>query len=324
MAYITSYANLWKESEKFPAFQILPECNLNTGILLKKMNDHTRQQTLVYLSLVIIGMLLLAASLPTLQFQPGLPIPGAESNETSSTGTAGSNPSADEFHWVLQLSLALGFTALVIVLVVSLVKKANYKKIIPVAAGLLILLCLFLLVDQIQFSTPQYSSAPVQGIATQPSVTYEIAPIGQPPAELFQVVMVILIIGAAVLIFWLLYQVLRRQKREDRVASEAGAALKAIESGVDLRNVIIRSYMQMLSIAEEEQGIVRVDSATPREFERVMTARGIPQVPLHQLTGLFEKVRYGSKPTDLQDEQSAIECLSAIRSSANPSQRISR
>ncbi len=281
------------------------------------MNDQTRKKSLVYLSLVIIGMLLLAASLPTLHFQPGLPIPGAESAETPGAGSVGSTHSSVDFRWVVQLSLALAFAVLMIILIISLVKKVKLKMVISVAAGMLIVLCLFLLMDQIQFSSPQNSSVPVQGIATQPSVTYEIAPIGQPPEELFQVVMIILIVGAAALIFWLLFQIIRRRKKEDLVASEANAALKAIESGDELRNVIIRSYMQMLSIAEEEQGIERSDSATPREFERLMTARGIPQAPLHQLTGLFEKVRYGSRPTDSQDERSAIECLSAIRSSAN-------
>jgi len=285
------------------------------------MNEQTRKKSLVYLSLVIIGMLLLAASLPTLHFQPGLPIPGAESAETPGAGSVGSTHSSVDFRWVVQLSLALAFAVLMIILIISLVKKIKLKMVISVAAGMLIVLCLFLLMDQIQFSPPQYSSVSVQGIATQPSVTYEIAPIGQPPAELFQVVMIILIIGAAALIFWLLFQVIRRRKREDLVASEANAALKAIESGDDLRNVIIRSYMQMLSIAKEDQGIERSDSATPREFEQVVSARGIPQAPLHQLTGLFEKVRYGSKPTDAQDERSAVECLSSIRSSANSSKR---
>jgi hypothetical protein len=282
----------------------------------EKMNDQTRRKSLVFLSLVIIGILVLAASLPTLHFQPGLPIPGAESSETSVSGaTNESSSSSAGIRWVLQLGLALAFAFLVVILVVSLIKKFNLKKVFLIAAGLIIILILFLLANQIEFSPPQQSIGQVQEIATQPPISYEIAPIGQPPAELFQIIMVILIIGAAILVFWLLSQVLRRKKGEDLIANEAEAALKAIENGDDLRNVIIRSYLQMLIIAKEEQGIERSDSATPREFEQIMTARGIPPAPLHQLTGLFEKVRYGSKPTDQKDEKSAIECLSAIRSS---------
>jgi len=51
---------------------------------------------------------------------------------------------------------------------------------------------------------------------------------------------------------------------------------------------------------------------TTREFEDVLEAAGFPYDPIHELTRLFEAVRYGNwQPTPV-DEQNAIQCLEAI------------
>ncbi|HSM24876.1 MAG TPA: DUF4129 domain-containing protein, partial [Anaerolineaceae bacterium] len=64
---------------------------------------------------------------------------------------------------------------------------------------------------------------------------------------------------------------------------------------------------------KEEYEIEREHSLTAREFENYLLKKGIPITPIHQITSLFEKVRYGNKPTDLNDERIAIESLSSIR-----------
>jgi hypothetical protein len=288
------------------------------------MNDKMRRKSLLYLSLVILGMLLLAGSLSALQFQTGMPVPGAEPAAVAGESTAEAGVSSVDLRWILQLSLALLFSVLLVVILVSIIRKVKIKRILAAAAGLLVVLCLFILVNQMEAPQTPRPVSEIQGIEPQAPPSYEIAPIGNPPQELFQIVVIILITGASLLLVWLVYQALHRIKKKDLIAGEADSALKAIENGDDLHNVIIRTYLQMLKIASEEQGIERADSATPREFERVMAARGIPAAPLHQLTALFEKVRYGSKATDAQDEQSAVECLSAIRAFAKPIKQGSR
>jgi hypothetical protein len=51
---------------------------------------------------------------------------------------------------------------------------------------------------------------------------------------------------------------------------------------------------------------------TTGEFENVLETAGIPHDPIHQLTRLFEAVRYGNWQPNLADEQTALQCLEAI------------
>jgi hypothetical protein len=63
---------------------------------------------------------------------------------------------------------------------------------------------------------------------------------------------------------------------------------------------------------KKEQGIELEETMTAREFERLLEARGIPPVPVHQLTQLFEAARYGYRLPTPGDEQTAFDCLNAI------------
>jgi len=96
------------------------------------------------------------------------------------------------------------------------------------------------------------------------------------------------------------------------VGLEAEKAWQALITGLDLKDVIIKCYRQMSLALEQEQGIERKDFMTPREFENLLEAAGIPHEPIHQLTQLFEAVRYGNWQPNLVDEQKAIHCLQAI------------
>ncbi len=142
---------------------------------------------------------------------------------------------------------------------------------------------------------------------------YEIAPIGAPPANLYLIVGIVLALAVIVLLTWLFLTTYRRAIPTDPISREAETALEAIQSGQDLRNVIIHCYLQMMQVVRDEHGIERRESVTPREFERLLAARGIPGQPIRELTRLFEKARYSNKATESQDELDAVECLSAIR-----------
>ena len=286
------------------------------------MNNQTKHQTLLYLVLITLGMLLLATSLSELDFQPGMAIPGAETTQTSANVTAhDSHTQAIKIRLFLQLPLLLFFTVMVIVLLKNLIKKANSKRILKFSGILAAVICAFLLLNQIEFTLKSSAAGDSQRIDILPSFNYEIAPIGEPPENLFLFVMAALVLVAVILIIWVLYQTANRSTKKDLLASEADAALKAIDNGEEFRNVIIRCYVQMAKIAKEEQGIEREDFTTPREFENLLASNGIPIPPIHQLTHLFERVRYGKKTTDLQDEQAARECLSAIQISCKSRNR---
>jgi hypothetical protein len=101
-------------------------------------------------------------------------------------------------------------------------------------------------------------------------------------------------------------------KVEDELLQDAEEAVKALQDGVDFRNVIIRCYLQMTQSIQKERGIERIYSMTVQEFEHWLVGIGFPIVPLQQLTSLFEKVRYGKQQIKELDEQIAINSLNEI------------
>jgi hypothetical protein len=132
-----------------------------------------------------------------------------------------------------------------------------------------------------------------------------------------------LLLAAVVLGIWLFRKSFIHSKQENALAFEVKTAIQAIQAGKNLSSTILHCYQQMIYIVQEEKGIEREESITPREFEAVLIKHGIPEESIRQLTRLFEKVRYGGKDPDAQDEQMAVSCLSSIRSAILANHRIS-
>ena len=95
----------------------------------------------------------------------------------------------------------------------------------------------------------------------------------------------------------------------NQVAQEA---LDSLDAGAEFKNVVLRCYFQMAKLLNQHQGISRDKAMTPREFESALTATGLPEKHIRQLTRLFEKVRYGPATIDKEDERAAIASLQAI------------
>jgi hypothetical protein len=125
---------------------------------------------------------------------------------------------------------------------------------------------------------------------------------------------ILILIGILV---WYLFQrfFIMQPSTSDQIKAEVDSAIYEIESGVDLRNVIVRCYMDMCQILADRRGIQREKTMTPREFELELQKLGFPQPAVQRLTRLFELVRYGNDQLDLAAEQEAIHCLTAIADS---------
>jgi hypothetical protein len=109
-----------------------------------------------------------------------------------------------------------------------------------------------------------------------------------------------------------------RRNRADRVpspeafAKRARAALGEIEQGSDLRNTILRCYVEMIQIVREQRGIRRGSTVTAHEFTDHLIRANLPPRAVHRLTELFEVARYGQSMAGLQDEADAVASLQAI------------
>jgi len=138
-----------------------------------------------------------------------------------------------------------------------------------------------------------------------------------PPEWVTTAVIIGIAIVVALIVGVIIYVVWKRSKEKTlepvrRVEREAQNALDAIGAGGDLRETILRCYYQMIESLKEYRGIYRDRDMTPHEFELLLSGRGMPREPVHQLTQLFEQVRYGAQSPGRKEEQIAVSSLSAI------------
>jgi hypothetical protein len=98
----------------------------------------------------------------------------------------------------------------------------------------------------------------------------------------------------------------------DQLAQSAQETIDALNAREDIQNTVIRCYMQMSVVLDEERGIHRDRGMTPAEFERTLIKQGFPEQPVEELTGLFHRVRYGDQTLNEVEEFHAINSLQAI------------
>ena len=98
----------------------------------------------------------------------------------------------------------------------------------------------------------------------------------------------------------------------DGIAAEASRALVEIRAGADSTSVIVRCYLQLTSLIQEERGLSRHRGLTVREFESSLERLGLPQEPLWRLRKLFEAVRYGDRRMSAREEEEAVDSLNEL------------
>lgn len=282
-----------------------------------RFNSHPQKLFLIYLSIACIGMIILAASIGNMEFKPGLPIPGASTNNLSSSSQSTDTSTTVEKNPTnpVLLEVGLGFFVLVLIVLIiySLARRTERKKLLVMIIGLIACLFIFKILEQMKPSNINFNENQRIEVSINSTSDPEIVPIEEPPSQLFWVVFLCLIILTLGILFFVFTKVGNKMDQDNMYGKEADLALEAIQEGKDLRNIIINCYEQFNRIIKQEYEIERERSLTVREFENYLINKGIPLTPIHQITTLFERVRYGNKPTDLDDERIAIESLSAIR-----------
>jgi hypothetical protein len=112
---------------------------------------------------------------------------------------------------------------------------------------------------------------------------------------------------------WLLVITVRRRRDPlDDVAHGARAALADLDGGKDVRETILRCYVDMNRAVNQSHGMRRQPAMTPREFESRLALAGLPSRQIERLTRLFEKVRYGGHDAGQAEIMEARDCLTDI------------
>ena len=271
------------------------------------------QQRRLFFSLcVTIGALVvLAAGLPQLVFRPGRPFALPAAPEAAGAPPALPQLGADSFWRVV---LPLIFMALLVSLVFGLIFSARLRRelLLRLVGMITALLFIYLMVGLLRRMPPQFEqalSASGQPAAQAAGAEQLPAFVAQPPQWLVLVVSlaVIALLSGGI---WLLWR--RRHEPENPLVAPAARALASIEAGDDLRDTVLRCYLEMSRLLSEQRGIVRQQAVTPREFEQQLMAAGLRDGHIQQLTRLFEGVRYGARRATQRDERAAVDCLTAI------------
>jgi hypothetical protein len=138
----------------------------------------------------------------------------------------------------------------------------------------------------------------------------------QSPLWLTEILSLALAAGFVYFLFWLWRKL--RQGGDDyltpasRVARSAQAALKRIDAGQNLREVVLRCYHEMIQAVAERRQLTRPEHVTPHEFVASLEGIGLPGEQVRRLTDLFESVRYGHKIPGAPERAEAVSCLNAI------------
>jgi hypothetical protein len=268
------------------------------------------------LGLAIVALVILTAGLSDLTLLPGRPLPRFSRPGADPGNALGVLPGTEILRFLLSAVYLLSILLLPVAIVYVIISPEARKRVVRSLGLLLWLVALFVVMR----ARPEV----FQDLQLQPLDAPSPEDFGASPAEFVAafppwlvgvtaLALAGIVVAGLVGVAWFLW---RRSHPPatplEQLAQEAQQALDALQAGADIKNTVIRCYVEMSRVLDEQRGIRRQETATPREFEQQLKAAGLPDAQIEQLTRLFEAVRYGAKVTDERQERQAIDCLNGI------------
>jgi hypothetical protein len=275
------------------------------------MTGSVKRKVLILLGAVMFVTMMIAASLPNLELKPGMPLPRLESNQVVIMPTEDEPMQAMAINKFFLVFLALILVVTLLFVLYKSIRGFDWKSIAGFLRAIVVISLvivgvgyLILLLPRSEIDTPIELPIPT----SEPPVT---SPLGPVPPSLLWVVGIGMLALSFMVGIWVV-QSSRQAKPITLIGLEAEKAWQALKTGLDLKEVIIQCYRQMGLVLAKEQGIERKEFMTTGEFEGLLESAGMPHDPIHQLTQLFEAVRYGDWQPNPVEEQKAHQCLEAI------------
>ncbi|HVN52684.1 MAG TPA: DUF4129 domain-containing protein [Anaerolineaceae bacterium] len=293
------------------------------------MNDRRHLLPLLFFTLLLAATFLLAAGLDQLRLGPGTPFSLAIQSRSPAPGEPAHLTTAALLNLIRGL-IILGIVLLPIYITIHLLTPQGRKKLLKEIVFLtLLLIAINNLPNNQEQAVP---GGPTEGgPPTFPAVPaagpLAIYTAQTPPWANYLLIVAIASLITLGFVLWVRWRSRRRSfEIDDRPTSlekillQAETALTALRSGEDFRNAVLRCYAEMARILSEERQLTRDRAMTPLEFEAFLIAEGLPEPPIHELTRLFEAVRYGANPPGKDEEQLAVRSLSEIIAACRPVQ----
>ncbi len=277
-----------------------------------------RTTTLLQIAIALAALLLLAAGMGGLRFEPGQDLNLlALLLGDGRLPTASPSPAMTADGFEIQPWMRTAFW-------LALIFTGAYAIVSPQARRRLFLTLIFVVL--ILFIAEKYRDALQEQPRETPTMEGIEALTGAAPASIPEPppfvtdppVWLSWVVDAAValaflFLLWYLWRRLRpKPDPQSLLVEEAAVALAELEAGGDLRDVVLRCYAQMNAVLKESHRVERRHAMTPREFEVQLAAAGLRDEHIHRLTRLFEGVRYGNQSGTGAAAQEASACLQAI------------
>jgi len=263
----------------------------------------------------ILVLVVVTSRLASLEFKPAAPF----SMEGDSGGKVVQMERLDiPFRYLIYCAVAI-FLILTIFALIVLPPKQRWKFLLTVA----LLLATFMVL-QYMFTGPRVEvpAAPEITPTTMEMVDSKETPLPEgipakftPPrvSPWMSYAVALVVTLAAALVTWFL---LLRRKRSmpslEALGEIAQTALDDLQAGKDWARTVEGAYLRMTAVVQQRRGLKRREHVTPAEFAVVLEKIGLPAEAIRQLTGLFERVRYGGKRSTQKDIKEAIACLTEI------------
>lgn len=277
------------------------------------MSQETKRTRLIYLVGALISLVLLSGSLSNLELRSGTPFPGVDHHYTAQQ--AASRQIQTYSFAAIPGIFGLILLLMIIYILIRLAAFVNLKWLISwLSRFILALAALFIFLiflSYLNFGTTGASEW-VLDIIPSPSTKISTSPLGRPPKEFIWIAAIGFILATGLFVIKISGRQLQPSRTEDSLLQPAKNAIQALRGGKDFRNVIINCYLEMTNRLQEERGIERSHDMTVREFEDWLAFKGLPRVPVRNLTHLFEKVRYSKQYLGENDEKIALDSLTEI------------
>lgn len=283
---------------------------------------------LLFSGLAVVALVFLAAGLSNLEFLPGRPHPILDLLGDVLRAIFGAIPDSQAFGSLFVILIWVAMLLLIILVFYLIIMPRTKTRGSRWLGYLVWLLALYLLlrlrpnvVEESQGGSPAVPQTPLPTLPAVTPVPDEVVASASEFASsspqwvvlLVALILAILAVGGllgAARFFWRRSHI--SSSPLEQLAQEAQEALVALEAGAEVKDTVMRCYFEMSRVLDEQRGIRRAGTMTPREFERELKAAGLPDTHVERLTRLFEGVRYGARVADEREERQAVACLTAI------------
>ena len=292
---------------------------------------HPKTRPLLLIAAAIGGLIILAAGFSQFQLEPGESFPYqlifSNSSPTPVSGEATPDILPETvLEFVTMLALFLLTLVLILWLIVFIIRPQARKRMLQrIAYYLVLLLLMHTILGYVRQLQPlenptagAESGAIGEPLADSPPLPAAPAFVLDPPRWLVFMLSFALISLLLLAVWFFLSRRSVPPSFSDGetpitlMVQEVQDTLTQLQHGANFKDSVLGCYQAMTHILQEERGIQRQQTMTPRDFEAHLHRVGLQDEHIRRLTRLFEKVRYGFGEPAAQDETEAVDCLTAI------------